>query len=91
MSSGTEAYKERAYHRKAVGLGHIAIAVESSDVVDQMERHLCTLGIRMLGDGKVKLDYRRGYYTLAFEDPDRIMIEIVCHDPFYFSLLHPNA
>jgi catechol 2,3-dioxygenase-like lactoylglutathione lyase family enzyme len=84
-----DAYRERGYHRKAVGLGHIAFAVESKDMVDKMDRHLSDLGVPMLGDGKVELGYRRGYYTLSFEDPDRIMIEIVCHDPFYFSLLPP--
>jgi hypothetical protein len=63
--------------------------VEAREVVDQMSSHLAGLGILLLGDGKVDTGYRRGYYTLAFEDPDRIMIEIVYHDPYYFSLLPP--
>ena len=75
------------YHRKAVGLGHFALVAESHDVVDEMAEHLTTLGVPLLGDGKVEVGYRRGYYTLAFEDPDRIMIEIVHHDAFYFSSL----
>lgn len=84
-----EAFRDRGYHRKAVGLSHLAIAVASADVVDTMAEHLSTLGIPLLGDGKVELGYRRGYYTLAFEDPDRIMVEIVYHDPYYFSLSPP--
>jgi hypothetical protein len=49
------------------------------------QQHLDQLAIGLLGDGLVELGYRRGYYTLAFEDPDRIMIEIVWHDPHYFA------
>lgn len=84
-----EAFRGIGYHRSAVGLSHFAIAVESREVVDGMAQHLSTLGVPLLGDGKVELGYRRGYYTLSFEDPDRVMIEIVCHDPYYFSLAPP--
>lgn len=84
-----DAYRERTYHRRAVGLSHFAIAVDSVGVVDDMATYLLGQGIPLLGEGKVELGYRRGYYTLAFEDPDRIMIEIVHHDPYYFSLLPP--
>jgi catechol 2,3-dioxygenase-like lactoylglutathione lyase family enzyme len=84
-----DAYRDRPCHRRAVGLSHFAIAVDSIEVVDEMEAHLARLGIPLLGEGKVELGYRRGYHTLAFEDPDRIMIEIVHHDPHYFSLLPP--
>jgi catechol 2,3-dioxygenase-like lactoylglutathione lyase family enzyme len=83
------AYRNRGYHRRAIGLGHFAIAVDSVEAVDEMEAHLDRLAVPLLGDGKVELGYRRGYYTLAFEDPDRIMIEIVYHNPHYFSLLPP--
>lgn len=84
-----DAYRQYTYHRKGVGLGHIAIAVESRELIDQMAAHLASIGIPLLGDGKVETGYRHGYYTLAFEDPDRIMIEIVHNDPYYFSLLPP--
>ena len=77
-------HQRRAYHRKAVGLGHLAISVTSREIVDRMEDHLHGLGITALGDGKVELGYRRGYYCFLFEDPDKIMIEIAYHDPFYF-------
>ncbi len=78
-------FRNIKYHRKAVGLGHLAISVPSKRVVDEMELHLESCGIDLLGDGKTELGYRRGYYCLLFEDPDRIMIEIVCHDTFYYS------
>lgn len=80
-----ERYSHFKYHRRAVGLGHFAISVESKGAVDDMEAHLESLGVKLLGEGKTELAYRRGYYCLLFEDPDRIMIEIVCHDPHYYS------
>ncbi len=78
-------YLDYKYHRKAIGLSHFAISVSSKQCVDDMEKHLLSLNIKTLGEGKIELGYRRGYYCLLFECPDRIMIEIVCHDPFYFS------
>ncbi len=78
-------YSDFKYHRKAIGLSHFAISVSSKQCVDEMEKHLLSLNIKPLGQGKIELGYRRGYYCLLFECPDRIMVEIVCHDPFYFS------
>jgi len=82
-------YRDFSYHRKGTGLGHIAIAVSSNTTIDAMEQHLLSLKIPILGEGKVELGYRRGYYCVLFEDPDRIMIEIVSHNPFYFSYEKP--
>ena len=82
-------YNEYYYHRKGTGLGHFAISVSSKEIVDKFEIHLKGLGIKTLGEGKTELGYRKGYYCLLFEDPDRIMIEIVCHDPHYFSFGTP--
>jgi catechol 2,3-dioxygenase-like lactoylglutathione lyase family enzyme len=82
-------HRERTYHRKGVGLSHIAFAVDSREAVDAMETHLATHGIPLLGQGKLHADYRGGYTTLAFEDPDRIMVEIVHADPHYYSFDPP--
>jgi catechol 2,3-dioxygenase-like lactoylglutathione lyase family enzyme len=89
LSAVEEKYRVHAYHRKRAGLSHVAFAVESRQEVDRMEAVLAALGIPLLGEGKVESDYRRGYYTLAFEDPDRIMIEIVHHSVHYFSASPP--
>lgn len=91
LSAVDPAFRHLTYHRKAVGLGHIALSVASREWVDRMAAHIAALGVPMLGEGVIDSDYRRGYYTFSFEDPDRIMIEIVHHDPFYFSLLQPEA
>jgi len=80
-----EKHRQRSYHRKAIGLSHFAISVPSKEMVDATENRLRKLGVRILGEGKVEIGYRKGYYCFLFEDPDRVMIEIVNHDPFYFS------
>lgn len=89
LSPVQEKYRNHAYHRKGVGLSHVAFGVESRQEVDRMAEILAAHGVRLLGEGKVDSDYRRGYYTLAFEDPDRIMIELVHHDACYFSASPP--
>jgi catechol 2,3-dioxygenase-like lactoylglutathione lyase family enzyme len=80
-----ETHRERSYHRKGVGLSHFALAVDSPQVVDAVEAHLAAHGISLLGEGKFYMDYRGGYTTLAFEDPDRIMVEIVHTEPGYYA------
>jgi catechol-2,3-dioxygenase len=89
LSPVAAAYSGHPYHRKGIGLGHFALVAESRAEVDHLAMVLRDLGIPLLGAGKVESDYRRGYYTLAFEDPDRIMIEIVYHDVHYFSSAAP--
>lgn len=85
LSAVEDRFKDWKYHRKGVGLGHLALAVDSKDVLDQMENHIRRTGISILGEGRIWMGYRRGYDSFFFEDPDRILIEIVCHDSFYFS------
>jgi hypothetical protein len=79
-------HASRSYHRHAIGLSHFAIAAQTRHMVDDMAVHLDRLDIPLLGDGVVELDYRRGYYTLAYEDSDRMMIEIAWSDPHYFAV-----
>lgn len=86
LSAVEERFRDRQYHRKAVGLGHIAIAAGSKEMLDQMEMHIRDSEIPILGEGRTSMAYRRGYDSFFFEDPDRILIEVVHHDPFYFSL-----
>lgn len=80
---------ERGYHRKAVGLAHLALATDSRAEFDGMREHLRVLGIPLLGGGLVEIEYRGRYDTFSFEDPDRIMIEVVHHPLLYFSAEPP--
>jgi catechol-2,3-dioxygenase len=78
-------FRERGYHRKAIGLHHFAIVVGTSAELDCMEEHLRTIDVPLRGEGRTASDYRGGYDSLFIEDPDRILIEIVYHGDHYFA------
>lgn len=78
-------FRARGYHRKSVGMNHFALSVDRKEDVDAMSVHLHQKGIPLLGSGTFETTYRGGYWGLMFEDPDRIMIEIVHHHPHYFD------
>lgn len=76
-----EAHKQFGFHRKRVGLNHLAFYAETKEVVDEFYREV------LLKNG-FKTLYQEGatgdnnYYSLFFEDPDRMKIELV-YSPFY--------
>ncbi len=67
------------YHRKRVGLNHIAFRASSRAAVDELYRNfLLPKKIPILYSGpKEWKDYDPGYYAVYFEDPDRIKLELV--------------
>ena len=67
------------YHRKHVGLNHIAFRASSRAAVDELYRNfLLPKKIPILYSGpKEWKDYDPGYYAVYFEDPDRIKLELV--------------
>ncbi len=67
------------YHRKRVGLNHIAFRAPSRTAVDELYRsYLLPKKIPVLyGGAKEWKDYDPGYYAVYFEDPDRIKLELV--------------
>lgn len=67
-------YLEPSYHRKRVGLNHLAFAVSSRAKVDAMARGLHQRGVELLYGGPRS---GRESYAVFFEDPDRIKVEIV--------------
>lgn len=76
-------------HRKMAGVHHLALAVRSLDELDAFEANLAAVGVRALGEGRMSIDYRRGYHGVMVEDPDRVLVEVVFHDPHYFSAEAP--
>jgi len=67
------------YHRKRVGLNHLAFRAPSPAAVDELYRNfLLPKRIPTLyGGPKEWNDYDPGYYAVYFEDPDRIKLELV--------------
>lgn len=74
-------FKENGFHRKNIGLNHIAFRVENSEQVEVFNDFLKAEKITTLYHDAPK-DYSseyqtEQYYTIFFEDPDRIKLEVV--------------
>ena len=67
------------FHRKNVGLNHLAFRVATRAAVDACVRDfLVPRGITPLYDSPKEFpQYRDAYYAVFFEDPDRIKLEVV--------------
>ena len=74
LLQGEPGYLDPPYHRKRVGMNHLAFRVSSPSLVDAFAGHLVSRGVPLLYGGP-----RRGRTTYAvfFEDPDRIKVEVV--------------
>ena len=72
-------HPDRKFHRKAIGINHIAFRVYAKEDVDKFTNEF--LKIRkvkpLYNSPKYFPEYREGYYAVFFEDPDRIKIEVV--------------
>lgn len=74
-------YLDNMFHRKKVGLNHIAFRVDSKDIIEKLIQILKEKNIDMLYHPSSK-DYAKEYgtqeyFAIFFEDPDRIKIEVV--------------
>ena len=81
-----ENYLQHGYHRKRIGMNHLAFYAQSKETVDQIyETVLKAEGIDCLYEKKPTGE--SDYYAVFFEDPDRIKIEIV-YSPGYCAPEH---
>jgi len=67
-------YLDPPYHRKRVGLNHLAFAVSEKRRVDDLANQLRERSVPLLYGGPRS---GRKTYAVFFEDPDRIKIEVV--------------
>jgi catechol 2,3-dioxygenase-like lactoylglutathione lyase family enzyme len=74
-----EAQSDGPVDRYRIGLHHLAIGVDSRDVVDERAGWLRSAGAEIEG-GPREYDYAPGYYAVFFRDPSGIKLEIV-HSP----------
>ena len=74
-----ERYKDAGFHRRRVGLNHIAFQARSKADVNRLySEFLVPRSIKVLyGGPKEYPEYEKGYYAVYFEDPDRIKLEFV--------------
>ena len=76
-----EKYLQYGYHRKRIGLNHLAFYAPSKQSVDHIYENILKLeGINCLYDKAPTGE--EDYYAVFFEDPDRMKVEIV-YSPGY--------
>jgi len=78
ISQRQETFAQHRYHRKGVGINHIAFHADSRRTVDRFYKdYLKPRRIPVLyGGPKAYPWYSKGYYAVYFEDPDRIKLEL---------------
>lgn len=75
-----EKFKGEGFHRKHVGLNHLAIYAPTKDIVDEFHNEILVANeIPVLYNGPAG---DKDYYSVYFEDPDRIKLEVV-YAPHY--------
>jgi catechol 2,3-dioxygenase-like lactoylglutathione lyase family enzyme len=72
-----EKHLAAGYHRKRVGLNHLAFHGKSRAHVDEIAAWVKQAGHSVLYDDKYPYASGPGYYALYAEDPDRIKVEVV--------------
>lgn len=72
-----EKYKSAPYHRKNVGLNHLAFHAENAADVDRMTEALKEKGVTILYADKHPHAGGKDACAVYFEDPDRIKVEFV--------------
>ena len=72
-----EEHLSAGYHRKRVGLNHIAFHGKSRAHVDEIATWVKHSGYTALYDDEYPFASGPSYYALYCEDPDRIKVEVV--------------
>ncbi len=70
-------YMDVPYHRCRTGLNHLAFHAESRSQVDEIYSELKEKGINVLYEDRHPYAGGKDYYSVFFEDPDRIKVELV--------------
>jgi len=73
-----ERFRDAGFHRKAVGVNHIALLAGSKEEVDRLHDWLVARSVPVLYGGP--LDMSEGAepnYAVFFKDPDRLKLEFV--------------
>lgn len=71
-----QAYAHMSYHRKAVGLNHIAFHAQSEKDVDTLTEKLRARHVPILYEDRHPYAGGDAHYAVFFEDPDRIKVEV---------------
>ncbi len=70
-------HRAAGYHRRRVGLNHLAFRARSRTHVDEVRQWLLDGGFPLLYDDRYPFATGPGYYAVFCEDPERIKLEVV--------------
>ena len=68
------------YDRRRTGLNHLAFHMSSKNRIDEMALKIELKGFKILFDDKYRKGITADPYSIFFEDPDGIKIELVLSD-----------
>lgn len=72
-----EDFKSAGYHRKQIGLNHLAFHASDQAQVDRLRAQMKKRGYGLLYEEEYPYAGGSDHYALYAEDPDRIKVEIV--------------
>ncbi|HEV2226361.1 MAG TPA: VOC family protein [Nitrososphaerales archaeon] len=75
-------FNRGGFHRKNIGLNHVAFWSDSKASVDKFyKEYLVRRNIRVVYGGPNEYNIGKGWYSVYFEDPDRLKLELVWTPP----------
>ncbi|MCC6739687.1 MAG: 50S ribosomal protein L11 methyltransferase [Planctomycetia bacterium] len=78
LRQAEEPYRSSGFHRKNVGINHVAFAAPSKEAVDVLHEWLIWEGITVLYGGPMEEGtIEAPHYAVYFEDPDRLKLGYV--------------
>jgi len=73
-----EPFLYHGFHRKRMGVNHLAFPAPSHEAVDELHAWLVERGTTILYDGPMEMGTEEApNYAVYFEDPDRLKLEYV--------------
>ncbi len=73
-----EPYQYHGFHRKRIGVNHLAFAAPSHEAVDDLHAWLLERHVTVLYGGPMEMGTEAApNYAVYFEDPDRLKLEYV--------------
>lgn len=68
-------FAAHGYHRKRVGLNHLAFGVVGRDALEAVRKAVTAQGARMLYGGEI--EETKTQHRFFFEDPERMKVEVL--------------
>jgi len=80
LLAAEEEHLAAGFHRKRIGLNHLAFCAASREAVDALAAWAEREGHPRLYHDRYPFATAPGYYALFLEDPDRMKVEVVAPD-----------